>query len=605
MIGVTSDSVLFAETKSALAALGTQVSLAMEGIALAEDLLRRKSEARFRSLVQNSSDVIMIAEADGTVRYVSPSVERILGYKPEDLIGTNGWEFTHPDELQKLRDLHIEVVDNPGPAPTIELRVRHRDGSWLYIEETGNNLLDDPNVGGFVFNIRDITERKQAEEELRKCEARNRAILDATPDLMFRVSREGEYLDFHANEDSKRYVPREGVVGKNLRDMMPPELVAPMLRRIVKTLDTREMQVIEYQLPVAGGELDFEARFVVSGPEEVLSVVRDVTERKTLERQLEHLAFHDALTGLPNRALFMDRLEHALTRVGRPEDSVAVLFMDLDNFKYVNDSLGHEIGDRLLVAVAERLRTCLRPQDTLARLGGDEFVILLEDVKGIGDATGAVERTAEVLRDPFALEGQEVIVTASVGISFGRSAREQPGGLLRSADLAMNRAKEAGKARYEVFDPDMNERVLERLRLESELRRALERDELRVYYQPKVLLNTNPQQYLGSKNNTANRCAEGELRAASSRRDRGAGALGASRARAGLSGPLHPDRGGERADHPHRTVGAGGSLPPGAGMAGTISRRSTPRGLREPLCETVPASRAGPRRFPDPPKDRT
>ena len=207
---------------------------------------------------------------------------------------------------------------------------------------------------------------------------------------------------------------------------------------------------------------------------------------------LKHQALHDPLTELPNRLLFSDRLEQALARAQRRKEPIAMLFMDLDNFKVVNDSLGHEVGDRLLVAVARRLRDYLRPEDTIARLGGDEFAVLLENVASVSDATAVAERIAEILRAPFPLlEGQEVVVTASVGVSL--STPEAPPGentLLRDADTAMYQAKANGKGRYEVYDKSMYSRALKRLELENDLRRALERGELRVYYQPKVWLKT-------------------------------------------------------------------------------------------------------------------
>jgi diguanylate cyclase (GGDEF)-like protein len=215
---------------------------------------------------------------------------------------------------------------------------------------------------------------------------------------------------------------------------------------------------------------------------------RDTTERRTLERQLAHQAFHDSLTGLPNRALFMDRTERALARARRRKTAVAVLFMDLDNFKIVNDSLGHEAGDRLLVAVAESITGSVRPEDTVARFGGDEFTVLLEDAESAEEATRVAARVARALRAPFSVAGQEVFVTTSIGISLNRSAEEQPGDLLKNADLAMYRAKAKGKDGFEVFEPAMNARVLERLELENDLRRALESPggELEVYYQPEV-----------------------------------------------------------------------------------------------------------------------
>ena len=217
---------------------------------------------------------------------------------------------------------------------------------------------------------------------------------------------------------------------------------------------------------------------------------RDVTERRALEEQLRHQAFHDPLTGLPNRVLLVDRLEHALTRMGRREERVAVFFMDLDDFKVVNDSLGHEAGDGLLVALARRLEGSLRPEDTLARFGGDEFIVLLEDASVLNRATRVAERIMGALREPFVVEGREVFATLSVGIVLADSPRDRPRDLLRKADIAMYRAKEKDKASYEVFDPSMNARVVERLESESDLRRALRREEFRVHYQPKVLLET-------------------------------------------------------------------------------------------------------------------
>jgi len=217
---------------------------------------------------------------------------------------------------------------------------------------------------------------------------------------------------------------------------------------------------------------------------------RDITKRKSLEESLRYQALHDPLTGLPNRLLFMDRLEHALSLASRQTRLIMVLFVDLDDFKVVNDSLGHEAGDALLVTVAERLRSYLRPEDTVARFGGDEFAVLLEKIMGVSDATRAAGRIVEGLREPFVVEGREVFISPSIGIVLATSSREQLKDLLRKADIAMYVAKGKGKARYEVFDSTMNVRALERLELENDLRRAIERGELRVHYQPKVLVGT-------------------------------------------------------------------------------------------------------------------
>src|SRR5262249_34232901 len=217
----------------------------------------------------------------------------------------------------------------------------------------------------------------------------------------------------------------------------------------------------------------------------------DITQRKMAEEQLLHDAFHDALTDLPNRALFMDRLRRAIQRTKRQENyRFAVLFLDLDGFKVVNDSLGHATGDHLVIAIGRRLELGMRRGDTLTRLGGDEFAILADNIRDVNDAILLAERIRNDLKASFSLGGHEVFATASVGIAIGNPDRERPEDLLRDADTAMYRAKALGKERHVVFDQAMHTSVVERLRVETDLRRAIERFEFRVHYQPIVALRT-------------------------------------------------------------------------------------------------------------------
>lgn len=242
--------------------------------------------------------------------------------------------------------------------------------------------------------------------------------------------------------------------------------------------------------------------------EKLVIVNRDITDRKRVEEALAHNAFHDRLTNLPNRALFLDRLQRAITRARRHSDyKFAVLFIDVDEFKVFNDSLGHSAGDELLIQIGRRLAACFRESDTvsrtstessisependsLARLGGDEFTVLLEDISNPGDAIRVAQRIQDKWKIPFVIGGQEVVMSASIGIALGLTAGTEAEDLVRDAELAMYRAKRAGKARYEVFDPAMHTSAVRRLKLETDLRRALELQELRVYYQPIVRLKS-------------------------------------------------------------------------------------------------------------------
>ena len=222
-----------------------------------------------------------------------------------------------------------------------------------------------------------------------------------------------------------------------------------------------------------------------------VALQNEIAERKRVEKQLLHSAFHVSLTNLPNRALFMDRVKHALTYLKRHKNYLfAVLFVDMDRFKAVNDSFGHTLGDQLLIAIARRLEECLRSGDTIARLGGDEFVLLLEDIKDINNVTDMTDRIQEALTLPFNLEGHEIFITTSIGIALSTTNYQQAEDLLRDADIAMYRAKAGGRVRYEIFDTSMHTQALMLLQLETALRWAIERGEFRLHYQPIVLLET-------------------------------------------------------------------------------------------------------------------
>jgi diguanylate cyclase (GGDEF)-like protein/PAS domain S-box-containing protein len=348
-----------------------QVISSRENARLRGEQATRETAARFSSMVRHSSDVISLLGPAHEFRFVSPAAARVYGYEPEALLHTSIFDLLHPKDRGRAKAFLDDAMQGePGATLITEWRLRHSDGRWRDIESVATNLADDPAMGGIVLNSRDVTDRKQLEEQLR------------------------------------------------------------------------------------------------------------------------HLAFHDPLTRLANRTLLRDRVEHALVRSQRGAHKVTLLFLDLDNFKAINDGIGHAEGDRLLKETAARLLHCCRTQDTVARLGGDEFAILIEDPLDMEAVVGLAQRIATALAEPLELGGREVIVTTSIGIAQGMGGDSDVDALVRNADVAMYAVKNRGKRGYAIFEPGMHAAVIERVDLEADFAKALERGELRLLYQPVVELGT-------------------------------------------------------------------------------------------------------------------
>src|SRR5919108_5736527 len=291
------------------------------------------------------------------------------------------------------------------------------------------------------------------------------------------------------------YSPTENL-GVDLRELLHPEDRRRVFSLILSAAEEgRDSELVECRVRHADGSWRHAETAVSSmlHDPEVRGVIlntRDISERKALEEQLAHQAFHDSLTKLANRALLKDRVDHALARAARRGRPLAVMLLDLDGFKAVNDSLGHEAGDELLVTVATRLLECVRPTDTAARLGGDEFAVLIEDLASPGDFAVVAQRVLDSLQAPFHLHGKDVFVRGSIGIAMCGGGENTSDELLRNADVAMYMAKAEGKNRFELFNPSMHSAMLERLDIEADLRRAVERGEFVLHYQPTVVLQT-------------------------------------------------------------------------------------------------------------------
>jgi diguanylate cyclase (GGDEF)-like protein/PAS domain S-box-containing protein len=461
----------------------------------AEERLR-ETEARYRGVVEDQTELICRFSPDGTLTFVNGAYCRYFGKDREELIGHRFSLLILEGDRQAAKQNYASLSPE-NPTRTIEHRVVMADGEIRWQQWVDRAMFDERGEPLEYQSVgRDITERKRAEERLQKSE---RSLAEAQ-----RLARLGSWEwdvrsgeAWWSNETFRIYGFEPGTLVPSLAKVM--ELVHPADKELLRekidgALYRDEPYEFEHRIVRPSGEVRWVHRRaeVVRGesgePLWRLGTIHDVTERKALEEQLEHQALHDSLTGLPNRTLFMDRLGQALSRAQRRGSRAAVLFMDLDNFKVINDSLGHEAGDTLLVAVAERLRTRLRPEDTAARLGGDEFVVLLEDLADEAEAVRVAERILDDLRAPFISAGREAFMTISVGIALNGAGADRPAELLRDADAAMYAAKEDGSLR--VFEPSMYAQAMRRLELENGLRRAVEREEFEVCYQPQVGLQS-------------------------------------------------------------------------------------------------------------------
>jgi diguanylate cyclase (GGDEF)-like protein/PAS domain S-box-containing protein len=457
--------------------------------------------AHMQAILDAALDSVVIIDHEGLVREFNQAAQETFGYRRDDIVGRELAQLVIPPESREAHRRALTRWTADGPLQgagallgrRLEVEAMRADGSRFPVE-LAIGRVDLPGPPLFAASIRDISERQDAEERLRSAERRYRTLVERLPLSV--------YIDRLDDVSSNVYTsPQiEAMLGFPVEDwvenhdlfveLLHPEDRERVLAAHQRTHVTGEPLLIEYRLRTRDGRTVWvrdEARVVSGDGEPVLhGYLLDITGRKEAEEQLRHQAFHDALTGLANRALFTDRVEHALVVRREASREVAVLFLDLDDFKAVNDTLGHTAGDTLLQGVGVRLRDALRPSHTVARLGGDEFAILIEEIAGVSTAVDAAERLVSALNAPFDVDGREVFVTASVGIALGTDADE----LLRSADVAMYRAKAVGKAQYVVYAPNMDEELVGRLELVADLRRARCDEDFVLHYQPVVDLES-------------------------------------------------------------------------------------------------------------------
>ncbi|MGH2659500.1 MAG: putative bifunctional diguanylate cyclase/phosphodiesterase [Actinomycetota bacterium] len=339
-----------------------------------------------------------------------------------------------------------------------------------------------------------VSERRRAEEELRRSQEWVNGLLVSAPGAILVVREDGRIVLANPQAEAIFGYEHDELIGRSVETLVPESLRAAHVRHRAGYLKDPTARPMGVGLDLAGRRKDgtefpVEIGLSTFGTPQarlVTCIISDITERKRAEDEVARQALHDPLTDLANRTLIMDKLSQALHRSERQRSLVAVLFLDLDHFKVINDSLGHEVGDTVLVLMAARLRTTIRPEDTASRLGGDEFVILLEDIESEQHAVDIADRLARAVAEPISLESGEIMVTTSIGIAIAQGTAEGPEAVVRDADAAVYRAKERGRARYELFDRDMRQRAVKRLRTETELRRAIESGQLCLDFQPLV-----------------------------------------------------------------------------------------------------------------------
>jgi len=458
----------------------------------------KASEVRYRRLFEAAYDGILILNVEtGQVADVNPYLCKLLEYPHAEFVGKELWEiglFKDKDESQAA----FRELQEKGYIRYEGLPLETKAGARREVEFISNIYRED---GHHVIqcNIRDITERKRAEKAQRESDERFHLLVDGVKDhAIFMLDTRGRMTSWNAGVKRVLGYVETDFIGQHFSCIFTPEEVEGGLPEKELQKASTEGQADDERWHVRKDGTRFWATGTVTQVRDELGclrgfavVMRDNTERRRAEEHTAHAASHDNLTGLPNQALFIDHLERAIARSKRHDDYLfAVLFLDLDRFKVINDSLGHVIADQLLVEIGRKLEAAMRPEDMIARFGGDEFVIFLEDIKDVSDATRVANRIHEELMSPFNLGGNEIFTSTSIGIALSSHGYDRPEDFLRDADTAMYRAKALGKARHEIFDKSMHDRAVALLGLETDLRRAVGRGELRVHYQPIVSLGT-------------------------------------------------------------------------------------------------------------------
>jgi diguanylate cyclase (GGDEF)-like protein/PAS domain S-box-containing protein len=457
----------------------------------------QRGESRMQSIASNTHSVIQILDKRYRLKYINATIDRLLGYRPRDFHALWGLPLVHHDDRRAVMRELQRLRTTPKQRSHLVVRMRHKNGNWRWCEARSVNLLHDPAVKGIVITMNDITDRVQTEKRL--FEERNllRTVIEAVPEYIYTKDPQGRYLlSNQAHLKLLRLRLEAELIGHRPSDIFPARLAEQLERDDRRVLDTGEpihgTQRMRDKRGAAHERWLEVSKIPLRDSEEKLvgmvGVTRDITHRRRFQLLLEYQARHDALTGLPNRRYVIEQIAAAMDAARREGARFALIFCDLDFFKSINDTHGHDVGDQFLRNVAQRIRQRMGRDEVLGRLGGDEFVVLCRQMAGDSHAYRVAAQVLDAVRQPLKYEDMPLKVEASIGVAFNRPDYTQPSQLMRDADAAMYQAKERGRNRIAVFDDTLRKRALHRACLVHSLRSALEREELTLVYQPKVSL---------------------------------------------------------------------------------------------------------------------
>ncbi|MFS0776756.1 EAL domain-containing protein [Neobacillus sp. 3P2-tot-E-2] len=480
--------------------LAIEIALIIATILIISSHLRKNSrnntniqlnEQYYKSLFEENPDAIFIFDLNGKFVVANNAVS-IYGYSVAELIDKPFSGFVLPNDLERVTAHFVEAVE--GNATNYECSILDKEGKQREISVTNIPIFVNEEIDGVYTIIKDITKHKKAQHDLMEAEAKYRSLIENSLVGVY-IMQDGKLVYVNPRLCEMSGYKCEELVGLNVSEFIYPEDL-PLVNENISKRFNNEIGTIKYEYRAIRKDMSvitfelYGSKIVYNGKEAIIGTVIDITERKNTEKMIKHMAYHDQLTDLPNRYLLREKLNEAIIASSQNNCRFALIFLDLDRFKAINDTMGHEVGDKVLIEIAERLKACVNEKDIISRYGGDEFSILLPE-SGEQRAIEAAQQIITKLSLPLTFQHHELLVTPSIGITIFPTHGESLDTLIKNADLAMYHAKSLGRNNYQFFNEELNKKAQHDLDLELNLRKALEQNQFELFYQPQVNLETN------------------------------------------------------------------------------------------------------------------